>query len=87
MGRPQKWKEIANSSRLAIEGFRDSEDDKTIVWADDEIKCYKEAMLALKEAILALVRGNGNWAMTVTDDQEILIKTMLRRQKLNKKVN
>jgi hypothetical protein len=87
MGRPQKWKEIANSSRLAIEGFRDSEDDKAIVWADDEIKCYKEAMLALKEAILALVRGNGNWAMTVTDDQEILIKTMLRRQKLNKKVN
>lgn len=40
--------------------------------ADNRIECYKEAMLAL-------VRGNSNWAMTVTDEQEKLIETMVRR--------
>ncbi len=72
MNRPQKWKVIATESRLAIEEFRDFSDDKAIVWADNQIKCYKEAMLAL-------VHGNSNWVMTVTDDQQELIETMVRR--------
>ena len=72
MNRPEKWKAMANGSRLAIEDFRSFADDKAIVWADNQIGCYKEAMLAL-------VRGNSNWAMTVTDDQQKLIETMIRR--------
>lgn len=70
--RPYKWKEMVNSSRAAIEDFNDFADDKAVVWADSQIGCYQEAMLAL-------VRGNSNWAMTVTDDEELLIDTMLRR--------
>ncbi len=72
MNRPQKWKQMVNGSRSAIEEFNDFADDKAIVWADNQIGCYKEAMLAL-------VRGNSNWAMTVTDDQQKLIETMVRR--------
>ena len=62
---------MVKGSRAAIEDFNDL-DDKAVVWADNQIECYKEAMLAL-------VRGNSNWAMTVTDEQEKLIETMVRR--------
>ena len=72
MSRPKKWKEMVNSSRDAIEDFRDFEDDKAIVWADTQIGSYKEGMLAL-------VRGNSDWAKTVSYDQEKLIETMVRR--------
>ena len=72
MSRSEKWKAMANGSRLAIEDFRSFADDKAIVWADNQIGCYKEAMLAL-------VRGNTDWSMTVTDDQQKLIETMIRR--------
>ena len=72
MGRPQIWKHMVNGSRLVIEEFNDFADDRAIVWADNQIGCYKEAMLAL-------VRGNSNWAMTVTEDQQLLIETMIRR--------
>ena len=72
MSRPEKWKAMVKGSRAAIEDFNDFADDKAVVWADNQIGCYKEAMLAL-------VRGNSNWAMTVTDEQEKLIETMVRR--------
>lgn len=72
ISRPDKWKEMVNSSQLAIESFNDFADDKAIVWADVQIGCYKEAMMAL-------VRGNSDWAMTVTEDEERLITTMMRR--------
>ena len=72
MSRSEKWKEMVQGSRAAIEDFSYFEDDIAVVWADTQIECYKEAMLAL-------VRGNSDWAMTVTDDQEKLIETMARR--------
>ena len=72
MSMPEKWKQMVKGSRAAIEDFNDFADDKAVVWADNQIECYKEAMLAL-------VRGNSNWAMTITDDQEKLIETMVRR--------
>ena len=72
MNRPDKWKEMTLNSRAAIENFNDFSDDKAIVWADVQIGCYKEAMLAV-------VRGNSNWAQGVTDEQEKLIETMVRR--------
>ena len=72
MNRPDKWKDMAKNSRAAIEEFRNFSDDTAIAWADNQIGCYKEAMLAL-------VRGNSNWAMSVSDEQEALISTMVRR--------
>ena len=72
MGRPEKWKEMVRSSRELIEDFNDFSDDKAVVWADNQIRSYQESMMAL-------VRGNSNWAMTVTEDQEKLIETMVRR--------
>jgi hypothetical protein len=75
MDSTKKWEQMVNSSSLAIKDFNGSDTlgfDKSIVWADNQIGCYKEAMLAL-------VRGNSNWAMTVTDDQQKLIETMMRR--------
>lgn len=72
MSRPKKWKEMVAGSRDAIEDFNAFADDTAIVWANSQINCYKEAMLAL-------VRGNSDWAMTVTDGQEKLIETMVRR--------
>jgi hypothetical protein len=72
MNRPDKWNEMAANSRAAIEDFNDFSDDKAIAWADVQIGCYKEAMLAV-------VRGNNNWAQGVTDEQEELIETMVRR--------
>ena len=75
MNRPDKWKEMAANSRSAVEDFRDFSDDKAIVWADVQIGCYKSAMLAL-------IRGNSNWAQGVTSDEEKLILTMLRRAEI-----
>ena len=72
MNRPDKWKEMTSSSRAAIEGFREFSDDRAIVWADVQIECYRSAMIAL-------VRGNSNWSQGVTDDDEKLIMTMIRR--------
>ncbi len=72
MDRQQKWKQMVNSSKSQIEDFNDFAEDKAIVWADNQIGCYKESMLAL-------VRGNSNWGMTVTEDQQNLIETMVRR--------
>lgn len=72
MSRPEKWKEMVKSSRAEIEDFNDFADDKAIVWADNQIRSYKEAMMAL-------VRGNNNWRITVNDDQQALIETMIRR--------
>lgn len=72
MSRPEFWKGMVKSSRAAIEDFQDLYDDKAIVWADVQLECYKEALLAL-------VTGNSNWRMSVTDDQEKLIETMIRR--------
>ena len=72
MNRPEKWKHMVRGSKLAIEDFRDFSEDKAVVWADVQINCYKEAMLAL-------VNGNSNWASSVTADQEALINTMIRR--------
>jgi len=72
MNRPEKWKEMVSGSKAAIEDFNDFAVDKAIAWADVQIGCYKEAMLAL-------VRSNSDWASSVTDDQEKLILTMVRR--------
>lgn len=72
MGRPDKWKEMVACSKDDIQDFRDFPDDKAIVWADNQMNCYREAMLAL-------VRGNTDWAMTVNEYDERLIETMIRR--------
>ena len=72
MSRPKKWNEMVKGSNAAVEEFRDFSDDKAIVWAENQMQAYKQSMLAL-------VRGNSDWATTVTDDQEFLIKTMVRR--------
>ena len=72
MNRPDKWKEMVKNSKELIEDFNDFSEDTAIVWADVQLGCYKEAMLAL-------VSGNSNWPMSVTDEQEKLIDTMVRR--------
>ena len=72
MNRPDKWKEMVNSSRAAIEDFNDFSDDTAIVWANVQLECYKEAMLAL-------VASNSDWAMSVTYDQKKFIGRMIRR--------
>ena len=72
MSRPKKWCEMVKSSKDAIEDFNDFAEDKAVVWADKEITNYKKAMLIL-------VNGNANWDMCVTEEQEKLIKTMVRR--------
>ena len=63
---------MLETSKSEIESFNDFAEDRAIVWADKEITNYKKAMLIL-------VRANANWEMCVTDDQERLIKTMVRR--------
>ena len=72
MNRKDKWKEMVKNSKELIENFNDFSDDKAVVWADVQLECYKEAMLAL-------VSGDSNWPMNVTDEQEKLIETMVRR--------
>lgn len=72
MSRPKKWASMVLGSKESIEDFNAFSDDNAIVWADVQIGCYKEAMTAL-------INGNSNWRMTVTDDQELLIDTMQRR--------
>ena len=72
MNRSKKWKEVVKNSKELIENFNNFSDDTAIVWADVQIGCYKEAMLAL-------VRSNSNWAMDVSEEQELLIITMVNR--------
>ena len=72
MNRPNKWKEVVQTSKENIEDFNDFSSDKAIVWADKELQNYKKAMLIL-------VQGNPNWDMHVTEDQYNFINTMTRR--------
>ena len=72
MSRPKKWDIMCYNSRAEIENFSDCEKDKAIVWADNELRNYRRAMMAL-------VKSNPNWAMGVTEDEEKLISTMIRR--------
>jgi len=72
ISRPEKWRELVEQSKNQIENFNDFSEDTAIVWADNQIKDYKRAMLIL-------ARSNSNWAMNVSDDDEKLIDTMIRR--------
>ena len=72
MSRPEKWQEMVNYSRDAIEDFNDFKYDKAIVWANHELENYKRAMLILHSA-------NSGWAMNVTDEDEAFVNTMIRR--------
>jgi len=70
--RPEKWNEMTNSSKAAIEDFNDFADDKAIVWADNEIKNYKRAMMIL-------VHSNSNWSMPLGDEDDKFLQTMINR--------
>ena len=72
ISRPEKWKEMVNSSRRAVDDFNDFADDNAIIWADSQIKSYRQAMQAL-------IQGNGNWRVTVNDEQARLVDTLTRR--------
>ena len=72
MSRLKEWDEMVKSSKDAIEDFNDFADDKAIVWADDEIKNYKRAMLIL-------ARANSNFCMSLSDDESKFINTMILR--------
>ena len=72
MSRPNKWSEMVKGSKDAIEDFNDFADDKAIVWADNELKNYKRAMLIL-------ANSNSNWSMPLADEDESFIQTMIRR--------
>lgn len=72
MSRPKKWEEMVKSSKDAIEDFNDFADDKAIVWADNEIKNYRRAMLILAGA-------NSNYDMSLNDDDSKFVGTMIRR--------
>lgn len=72
MSRPEKWDIMAHNSRAAIEDFNDFEEDRAIAWADKELRNYRRAMMVLASS-------NSNWAMSVSDDDEKFISTMLRR--------
>ena len=72
MSRPSKWDEMVVNSRAAKEDFRDFADDKAIIWADNEMKNYKRAMLLLKNS-------HSNWAMSLNDEDERFVQTMINR--------
>jgi hypothetical protein len=72
MSRPSKWDEMVRSSRRAKEDFNNFADDNAIVWADNEMRNYKRAMLILKNA-------HSDWAMSLSDDDERFVQTMINR--------
>lgn len=72
MSRPKKWDEMVKSSKGAIEDFRDFADDKAVVWADNEMKNYKRAMMIL-------VNSNNNYDMSLGEEDSKFISTMINR--------
>lgn len=76
MNRPDKWKEMVSDSKQAKEDFNEFADDEAILWANKELENYKRAMLIL-------ANSNNNWPMAVSDDDEALISTMIRRAESN----
>ena len=63
---------MVDGSREAKNDFNNFSDDDAILWADAQIESYKNAMLSL-------ARSHSDWAMSVSDDDERLIDTMIRR--------
>lgn len=76
MSRPKKWDEMVNNSKEAIENFNNFADDKAIVWADNEIKNYKRAMMIL-------VAANSNYNMNLEDEDSKFVQTMIHRAEAN----
>lgn len=72
MNRPEKWGEMVKTSKSQIEDFRNFSDDKAIVWADNEMKNYKRAMMIL-------VASNNNYDMSLGDEDSKFIQTMINR--------
>ena len=72
MNRPEKWNQMVKCSKEAIEDFNDFLEDKAVVWADNELKNYKRAMLILAGSY-------SDWALNVSDEDEKFVDTMLRR--------
>lgn len=72
MSRPKKWNEMVIDSKGVIEDFNDFAEDKAIVWADNEIKNYKRAMMIL-------VNSNNNYDMSLDEEDSKFIQTMINR--------
>lgn len=72
ISRQDTWKIMVHNSREEIENLNDFKEDKAIVWADNELRNYRRAMLIL-------AKSNPNWALSVSEDDEKFINTMIRR--------
>lgn len=72
MSRPKKWDEMVKSSKAQIEDFRDFADDNAVVWADNEMRNYKRAMMIL-------VNSNNNYNMSLGEEDSKFVQTMIRR--------
>jgi len=63
---------MVQSSKAAKENFSEFADDNAIIWADNEMRNYKRAMLLLKNT-------NSDWTMNLGDEDERFVATMIRR--------
>ena len=70
--RKEWWEDLVAESKEEIENFNNFQSDDAIVWADNQLTAYKKELLAM-------ANGNNNWAQGVSDDDQKLITTMIRR--------
>jgi len=72
MSRKEIWEEMVKDCKEAVEDFNDFPDDRATIWADNELKNYKRAMLIL-------ANSHRDWVLNVNEDDEKFVSTMIRR--------
>jgi len=72
MSRKERWEEMVKDCKEAVEDFNDFPEDKAIIWADNELKNYKRAMLIL-------ANSHSDWSLNISEDDEKFVSTMIRR--------
>lgn len=69
MSRKEIWEEMVNNCKEAVEDFNNFSEDMATIWADNELKNYKRALLIL-------AKSHSGW---ISEDDEKFVSTMIKR--------
>ena len=72
MSRKEIWEEMVNNCKEAVEDFNNFSEDMATIWADNELKNYKRAMLIL-------ANSHSDWSLNISEDDEKFVSTMIKR--------
>jgi len=72
MNMQDKWDSMVCNSIAAKKDFNGNYTDDAIIWADNELKMYKRALLLLKSV-------NNDFGMTLNDEDTDFVNMIIRQ--------